>query len=115
MDIKADALSVEKQSSDGTQKTSDLAPFQLAPPAQKAPPAETTPHGPPAPPAQTGWSGKKKALVAGLVVLAALAIGYGVVRYLEQPNADPNRLVLYGNVDLRQVELAFNTASASLR
>jgi hypothetical protein len=38
-----------------------------------------------------------------------------VVRYLEQPNADPNRLVLYGNVDLRQVELAFNTASASLR
>jgi HlyD family secretion protein len=42
--------------------------------------------------------------------LAVLAIGYGAARYWEQPKTDPNRLLLYGNVDLRQVELAFNNS-----
>jgi rhamnose transport system ATP-binding protein len=42
--------------------------------------------------------------------LAVLATGYGLVRFLEQPKTDPNRLLLYGNVDLRQVELAFNNS-----
>jgi HlyD family secretion protein len=42
--------------------------------------------------------------------LAVLAIGDEAVRFLEQPRADPNRLLLYGNVDLRQVELAFNNS-----
>lgn len=109
MDMKVDAPSVEKPAADGTQETSNLAPVQLAPPAEKASPAETAPPGPP-PPAQTSWSGKKRALVAGLVILAVLALGYGAVRYWEQPKADPNRLLLYGNVDLRQVELAFNNS-----
>jgi HlyD family secretion protein len=62
------------------------------------------------PPARTGWSGKRKALIAGFVVLAVLAVGYGLVRFREQPAADANRLLLYGNVDLRQVELAFNNS-----
>jgi HlyD family secretion protein len=110
MDMKVDAPPVEQQASDGTQETSNVAPVQPAPPAQKALPAEAAPPGPPPPPARTGWSGKKKALVAGLVILAVLAIGYGLARYWEQPKTDPNRLMLYGNVDLRQVELAFNNS-----
>jgi HlyD family secretion protein len=104
MDINVDAPSVDKKVSDDTKENSSLAPVQLAPPAQPAPPAET------APPAQTGTTRKKKALVAALVVLAVLAIGYGLVRYWAQPKADPNLLLLYGNVDLRQVELAFNNS-----
>ena len=39
--------------------------------------------------------------------------GYELVRFLEQPKTDPNRLLLYGNVDLRQVELAFNNSGAN--
>ena len=108
MDMKIEAPSVE--GSDGTGENLNLAPLQLTPPAQLAPPAKTAPPRPPAPPAQTGWSGKKKALVAGLAVFAVLAIGYGLLRFWEQPKTDPNRLLLYGNVDLRQVELAFNNS-----
>jgi HlyD family secretion protein len=110
MDIPADALSVDKKAMNGTKEISNLAPVQPPPCAQPAPPVETAPPRPPPPPAQTGWSQKKRALVAGLVVLAVLAIGYGAARYWEQPKTDPNRLLLYGNVDLRQVELAFNNS-----
>ncbi|MGA3269170.1 MAG: hypothetical protein ABSE16_20435 [Verrucomicrobiota bacterium] len=59
-----------------------------------------------APPAK-----KKKVLIAGvvlLVVLAAVAIGFGLGRYWENSKKEQNQLVLYGNVDLRQVDLAFN-------
>ena len=107
MDMKVDARSVDKTAAGGTKENSNLAPAQLAPSAEPVPPAKTVPPSTPAPP---GWSGKKKALVAALVVLAALAIGYGMVRFWEQPKTDPNRLLLYGNVDLRQVELAFNNS-----
>ena len=108
MDMKVDAPSGDKKAADGTDETSNHVPVLLDPPAKPAPSAETAPPGPPLPPARTGWPGKKKALVAGLVVLAVLAIGYGAVRFLAQPKTDPNRLLLYGNVDLRQVELSFN-------
>jgi len=108
MDMKVDAPSGDKKAADGTDETSNHVPVLLVPPAKPAPSAETAPPGPPLPPARTGWPGKKKALVAGLVVLAVLAIGYGAVRFLAQPKTDPNRLLLYGNVDLRQVELSFN-------
>ncbi len=49
----------------------------------------------------------KKAIVAGLVLLAAAAVAawYGL-RYGQQ--VEPNELVLHGNVDMRQVSLAFN-------
>jgi HlyD family secretion protein len=110
MDMKVDAPSADEKASDLTKENSSLAPLLLAPPAKPAPPAETASRKPPAPPARTGWSGKKRALVGGLVVLAVLAVGYGLARYWEQPTADANRLLLYGNVDLRQVELAFNNS-----
>jgi HlyD family secretion protein len=56
-------------------------------------------------------SRRKPALVAGLIVLAALAILAAALlakRIWGPGKKDPNERVLYGNVDLRQVELAFN-------
>ena len=45
-----------------------------------------------------------------MAVLTALAIGVLLGLLWENSKADPNRLVLFGNVDLRQVELAFNNS-----
>ncbi len=44
-------------------------------------------------------------LIVGAVLIAALA---GAVLWLLHPRKTANELVLYGNIDLRQVELAFN-------
>jgi HlyD family secretion protein len=51
----------------------------------------------------------KKALVVGVLFLAALAIGFGLGRCGGNSKA-ANQLSVYGNVDLRQVELAFNNS-----
>jgi len=56
---------------------------------------------------------REKPVIAGLVVLAvlaAVAVGFVVGRFWERSKKDPNRLVLYGNVDLREVELSFNNS-----
>jgi len=56
-------------------------------------------------------SKKKKILIAGVIllaILAILAIGFGLGWHWENSKKKQNQLVLYGNVDLRQVELAFN-------
>jgi HlyD family secretion protein len=56
-------------------------------------------------------SQKKKILAVGVIllaVLAALAIGFGLGWHWENSKKRQKELVLYGNVDLRQVELAFN-------
>jgi HlyD family secretion protein len=45
-----------------------------------------------------------------LAVVAVLAIGVLLGRHWESSKKDPNKLVLFGNVDLRQVELAFNNS-----
>ncbi len=108
MDVNVAAPPVDKKAADATKETSNLAPVQPVPRVEPVPAAKAAPPRTPVPPAQAGWFGKHKALVAVLAALAALAIGYGLVRFWEQPKADPNRLLLYGNVDLRQVELAFN-------
>jgi HlyD family secretion protein len=47
-------------------------------------------------------------LISGLVILVAIAAGFGLGRLWRTPDKNENRLVLYGNVDLRQVDLAFN-------
>jgi HlyD family secretion protein len=52
------------------------------------------------------WPLKGRALIAAVVV-AAVAIG-GLAWWLGHPRKAVTELVLYGNVDLRQVELAFN-------
>jgi HlyD family secretion protein len=52
----------------------------------------------------------KFALIAGILVLLAIAIGFGLGRLGSDANKTNDRLLLYGNVDLRQVELAFNNS-----
>ena len=69
--------------------------------------AAPKPEGQAAPPS---WM-KRRGLVAGmlaLMVLTALVIGFGLGRFWGNSKKEPNQFVLYGNVDLRQVELAFN-------
>jgi len=73
-------------------------------PDAKAEPKPETKTSPPP-------SKKKKIFVAGIIILAilaVLAIGFGLGRSWENSKKEKNKLVLYGNVDLRQVELAFN-------
>ena len=49
-------------------------------------------------------------LIIGLTILVAIAAGFGLGRIGRSSDANQNRLVLYGNVDLRQVDLAFNNS-----
>lgn len=80
-------------------------------PEAKAEPKPETKEAPKPEPKNALPSKKKKVLVAGvilLVVLAAVAIGFGLGRSWANSKKEKNQLVLYGNVDLRQVELAFN-------
>jgi HlyD family secretion protein len=56
---------------------------------------------------------KKKPVIAGIVVLAvlaAVAVGFALGRLGRNSEKDKNRLVLYGNVDLREVEISFNNS-----
>jgi HlyD family secretion protein len=56
---------------------------------------------------------KRRTLIAVLILLttwAVVVIGFRVARLWENSKRDPNRLILYGNVDLRQVDLAFNNS-----
>jgi len=46
-------------------------------------------------------------IVLGLILLA-VAIGFGLGRIGRNSGKDQNRLILYGNVDLREVDLSFN-------
>jgi len=52
----------------------------------------------------------KFALIALALVVIAIAIGFGLGRIGRGSNKDNERLLLYGNVDLRQVDLAFNNS-----
>ena len=89
-------------------------PATPAIPAAPAIPATAAAPAPPAAPAAPAAAGRsffdryKKVLIVGLVVLAAIAIGFGLGRVGRNPEKDQDRLVLFGNVDLRQVDLSFN-------
>ena len=50
----------------------------------------------------------KKVTWSAVAVVAVLAAAAVWIWYARQPEADPDRLDLYGNVDIRQVSLAFN-------
>lgn len=49
----------------------------------------------------------KKVIAGILVVIAVVAIGFWVWGYNDKKQLDNNVLTLYGNVDIRQVSLAF--------
>jgi len=52
---------------------------------------------------------QRKSLAFALaVVLAAVAGGAAYLRYFQPRDEEPKALILYGNVDIRQVDLAFN-------
>jgi HlyD family secretion protein len=46
--------------------------------------------------------------IVGVLILAAIAVGFGLGRIGRNADKNQSRLVLYGNVDLRQVNLSFN-------
>jgi len=48
--------------------------------------------------------------MVGLTVLIAIAVGFGLGRIGRDTGKSQDRLALYGNVDLRQIELAFNNS-----
>ena len=89
-------------------------PATPAIPAAPAIPATAAAPATPAAPAAPAAAGRsffdryKKVLIVGLVVLAGIAIGFGLGRLGRNPEKDQDRLVLFGNVDLRQVDLSFN-------
>jgi HlyD family secretion protein len=52
----------------------------------------------------------KKLLLAPLLLLVAGGVGYGWWRTQEAPRTDRSQLTLYGNVDIREVDLAFDAS-----
>jgi HlyD family secretion protein len=70
---------------------------------------------PPTPPAASPaalppslFARHKVLIVVGALILLAIGIGFGIGRIGTNSGKDLNRLVLYGNVDLREVDLSFN-------
>lgn len=54
---------------------------------------------------------EKKKLRLSLLVLLALGVGAGVWWYTSRPDgSNEQRLLLYGNIDIREVDLAFNNS-----
>jgi HlyD family secretion protein len=91
----------------------DKAPANAPPTA--TPVVPPTPTENPTPNATTGppvapYVRYRMPLIGGLLVLVAIAAGFGLGRIGRHSDASQNRLVLYGNVDLRQVDLAFNNS-----
>lgn len=78
-----------------------------ATPANSATPAKSAT---PAAASRSIFDRYKIALIAGLLVLSAVAVGFGFGWLGRNPEKSQDRLALYGNVDLRQVELAFNNS-----
>src|SRR5690349_10279535 len=51
---------------------------------------------------------KRKVLIGVVVVIVVGGAAALLIRHFTRPNTPSDELALYGNVDLRQVELAFN-------
>jgi HlyD family secretion protein len=64
----------------------------------------------PATPAPSFIGRHKIFIVVGVLILVAIAAGVGLGLFVRGSGKDQNRLLLYGNVDLREVDLAFNNS-----
>jgi multidrug resistance efflux pump len=80
-----------------------------APPTVDAP-AAAIGEAPPATATRCFFERYKILLIVGLLILIAIAAGFALGRLGRNSSQNENRLVLYGNVDLRQVDLAFNNS-----
>lgn len=95
---------------DLTSRVPAEAPAAAATPSAASIPVAAAVPGTAATPAASFFDRYKIALIVGLVILAAIAAGFGLGRLKSTSEKSQNRLILYGNVDLRQVELAFNNS-----
>ena len=87
-----------------------VTPIAAASTAPPTPAGGATPTPAPASPTQSFFDRYKIFIIVGLLILAAIAAGFGLGRLGRHSDKNENRLVLYGNVDLRQVDLAFNNS-----
>lgn len=71
--------------------------------------AAVTPVEPPTP-ARSFFDRYRIFIIAGPLILLAIAVGFGLGRIGKNRDNSQNQLLLYGNVDLRQVDLAFNNS-----
>jgi HlyD family secretion protein len=78
----------------------------LASPATTAVPP-TTPHAEAAP-TRSFFARYRTFIIIGILIVGALAAGFELGWFGPNSRKNHSRLVLYGNVDLRQVDLAFN-------
>ena len=81
-----------------------------AAPAPTVTPIAATPIPAPDSPTQSFFDRYKIFIIVGLLILVAIAAGFALGRLGRHSDKNENRLVLYGNVDLRQVDLAFNNS-----
>ena len=100
------------------------AKMPAAPPSNPAPSAATTSADAPTPVGRSSapqagrlvdrsqpfFGRYKLVFIIGLLILVAIAAGFGLGRIGKNSDKNQDRLVLYGNVDLRQVDLAFNNS-----
>lgn len=81
-----------------------------ATPSAPSTPLGAAPPTPPASPTRSFSDRYKIFIIVGLLILVAIAAGFGLGRPGRHSDKNENRLVLYGNIDLRQVDLAFNNS-----
>jgi HlyD family secretion protein len=82
----------------------------IKPAAAVAAPSSTPMPAPQVSAARSFYDQHKTFIVVGVLILVAIAAGFGLGLFVRGSGKDQNRLVLYGNVDLRQVDLAFNNS-----
>jgi HlyD family secretion protein len=63
---------------------------------------------PPAAPSRSIFERYKRPLIVGLLVLAAIAVGFGLGRWWSAHHQTRKEITLFGNIDLRQIDLPFN-------
>ena len=72
--------------------------------------SENNPTSPASAPARSFVARHKVSLIFAVLIAAAIVAGFALGRIGRGTDQDQNRLVLFGNVDLRQVDLAFNNS-----
>ena len=87
-----------------TSPAAESVPLASGTQAGAAGPADT------AAPTRSFFDRHKAVLIVSLLLLAAIAGGFAMGRLGSVADGKENRLILYGNVDLRQVDLAFNNS-----